>query len=73
MEWESSDDGEVLEYSSEHGQESQESSEEEAPRYGLSGDAPDNSLSYATASQGLNKGKHSEKTYHEEKIYVKDY
>jgi len=73
MEWESSDDGEVLEYSSEHGQESQESSEEEAPRYGLSGDAPDNSPSCATASQGSDKGKNSEKTHHEEKLYVKDY
>jgi len=73
MEWESLDDGEVLEYNSEHGQESQESSEEEAPRYGLSEDALRNSPSYTTASQGLNKGKHSEKTHHKEKLYVKDY
>ncbi len=50
MEWESLDNGEVLEYSSEHGQESQESLEEEAPRYRLSGDAPDNFPSCATAS-----------------------
>ena len=47
--------------------------EEEALRYRLSEDAPKNSLSNATASQGLNKGKDSKKTRHEEKLYVKDY
>jgi len=72
MELESSDDGEVLEYSSEHGQEIQESSEEEAPRYGLSAGIPNNSQSCATASQGSNREKNSEKTRND-KLYVKDY
>jgi len=46
---------------------------EEALRYRLSGDTLDNSLSYTTTLQGLNKGKHLEKTYYEGKLYVKDY
>ena len=46
---------------------------EEALRYKLSGDTLDNSLSYTTVSQGLNKGKHLEKIYYKEKLYIKDY
>jgi len=47
--------------------------EEEALRYRLSRDTLDNSPSYTTTLQGLNKGKHLEKTYYEEKLYIKDY
>jgi len=46
---------------------------EEALRYRLSRDTLDNSPFYTTALQGSNKGKHLEKTYYKEKLYVKDY
>jgi len=47
--------------------------EEEALRYRISGEALDNSLSYTTILQGLNKGKYLKETYYKDKLYIKDY
>jgi len=46
---------------------------EEALYYKLSRDTLNNSPSYTTALQGLNKEKYLEKTYYKEKLYIKNY
>ncbi len=75
-ELESSDDGEVLEYSSEHGQEDEEISKEVTSLYTNNEGVPNNSQACASASHGSDKEDNSNKTQRQtfaDLLNVKDY